>query len=89
MSGWSDVYKPALNVEEAALLPARSRSLAGRSALQDALRRADEMGQMQVSNAVEGAMEGTDAPAVSGNGENPTYAFPGSRAALHQVRPNW
>ena len=89
MSLWSDVYKPALNVEEAALLPARSRSLAGRSALRDALNRADAMGRMQLSNAVEGAMEGMDAPAVSGNGENPIYAFPGSRAALHQVRPNW
>lgn len=89
MSGWSDVYKPALNVEEAALLPARSRSLAGRSALRDALNRADAMGRMQLSNAVEGDMEDTNVPGISGNGDNPTYAFPGSRAALHQVRPNW
>lgn len=87
MSGWSDVYKPALNVEEAALLPARSRSRAGKSALQDALRRADEMNGKQLGNPVEGGIQA--ALPVKDGRIKPIYAFPGSRAALHQVRPKW
>ncbi len=88
MSLWSDVYKPAMNVEEAALLPARGRSLAGKSALQDALRRAGQMEGMQLSNTVEGAIN--EAARTQENAAyQPVYAFPGSRAALHHVRPNW
>lgn len=86
MSLWSDAYRPALNVEEAALLPARSRSLAGKSALQDTLRKAEQMEGMQLSNAVEGGINQTTQPQAA---DNPVYAFPGSRAALHHVRPNW
>lgn len=87
MSLWQDVHTMALNEEEAALLPARSRSLAARSALQETLRQADGIAAKQVGNEVQTAVLG-EAPAVS-NGTKPIYAFPGSRAALHQVRPNW
>lgn len=86
MSVWSEVHHRALNVEEAALLPARNRSIAGRSALQDALRRAEQIGEKQVSNTVQAGEEAQN----PGNHEaGPVYRFPGSRAALHQVRPNW
>lgn len=83
MSEWSDAYKPALNVEEAALLPARNRSLAGKSALQDTMRRAAVIGEKQVSNVVSSTLEMRPMP------ERRTNSCPCSRAALHQVRPNW
>ncbi len=82
MSLWSDVYTPAMRVEEAALLPARSRSIAGRSALQDAMRRADAMKEMQLSNTVQA---GSGIQQSAQNEMRNGYAFPGSRAALHQV----
>lgn len=86
MSLWSDVYTPAMQVEQAALLPARNRSIAGRSALQDAMRRADAMKGMQVGSTVQAGIgeENTVRNTVRSG-----YAFPGSRAALHQVRPRW
>ncbi len=82
MSLWSDVYKPALPVEEAALLTARTRSIAGKTALQEALRRADAMAEKQLSNTVQGGI-GQNMPVQET--VKPVYAFPGSRAALHQV----
>ena len=84
MSLWSDVYTPAMLEEEAALLPARSRSFAGKSALQDAMRKADAILEKQVSNPV---TPGNEA-AVQTEAIN-RYALTGSRAALHQVRPRW
>ncbi len=81
MSLWSDAYTPAMQIEEAALLPARSRSIAGKSALMDAMRKADAILEKQVGDTVN-AQE-TAQPAVNTG----RYAFPGSRAALHQVWP--
>lgn len=84
MSLWSDVYTPAMLEEEAALLPARSRSAAGKSALMDAMRKADAMMEKKLSNPVTpGSENGLQTKEAAG------YAFPGSRAALHQVRPRW
>lgn len=87
MSLWQDVHTMAMNEEEAALLPARSRSLAARSALQQTLRQADGIAGMQVGCQMQAAVY-NETPALQAN-ERPVYAFPGSRAALHQVRPNW
>ena len=87
MSLWQDVYTMAMNEEEAALLPARCRSMAARSALQETLRQADSIADKQVGSEIRAAVYG-ETQSVQ-NETKPIYAFPGSRAALHQVRPNW
>lgn len=84
MSLWSEVYTPAMLEEEAALLPARTRSAAGKSALMDAMRKADAMLEKKLSNAV---IPGNEGAVLTENVNR--YAFSGSRAALHQVRPKW
>lgn len=87
MSLWQDVYTMAMNEEEAALLPARCRSMAAKSALQETLRQADGIAGKQVGCEMRAAVY--NETAVVQNEVKPIYAFPGSRAALHQVRPNW
>ena len=88
MSLWQDVYTMAMNEEEAALLPARCRSMAARSALQETLRRADGISAKQIGSEMRAAVYNNE-ETVAQNEAKPIYAFPGSRAALHQVRPNW
>ena len=54
MVSWEKAKKPALNIEEAALLPARERRGAG-AGLRWAIQAARAMEEKKVSNAVTGA----------------------------------
>ncbi len=91
MSQVNDTQNMALNIEEAALLPALPRQGgAASSALQGILRQAQQMDTMLLSPAVEG-MIGNEAPAqtaaalITPAPAANTYRQPNSRAALHQV----
>ena len=82
MAQWDESRRPALNIEEAALLPALNSSLAGTAALRTALLKADEIGQKQVGRPMNGPIM---RPALQAQNPRPVYRRPGSRAALHQV----
>ena len=78
-----EIIRPAMKIEEAALLPALPRHLSGQAALESVMRAAEAMGGMRVSNAVEGSI---NAPCVirAKNAGN-TYRPLQSRAALHHI----
>ncbi len=82
MAQWDESRRPALNIEEAALLPALNPSLAGPAALRAALEMAEEIGRKQVGRAMSGPILRTAPAALN---PRPAYRRPGSRAALHQV----
>ena len=82
MSQMNEMRRAALNVEEASLLPALPRNRAGGAALRTALRAAQAMDEMQVSNAVS-AQTAPAAPVQ--RPANSAERGTGSRAALHQV----
>ena len=81
MSQLNEARRAALNVEEAALLPALPRSRSVGAALRTALRAAEAMNEMQVSNAVS-AQAGQASPAQE---QAAGYRRAGSRAALHHI----
>lgn len=83
MKPWNDLSRrPALNIEEAALLPALPpRRMTGGAALKNALEGARSLEEKQVSSPV--ALSG---PLPQAAGAAPRAAGrPVSRAALHQV----
>lgn len=83
MSQLNEARRAALNVEEAALLPALSRSRSGGAALRTALRAAEVMDEMQVSNTVSAQMDREISEREQGTA--PVYRQAGSRAALHHI----
>lgn len=89
MAIWSDSARAALNPEEAALLPALPRIRgAGAAALRSALRAAEAMGEMQLSNLVSTSDPPIDQgqPALDATQDEAlVYRGSGSRAALHHV----
>lgn len=84
MNAMQDSRRAALNIEEAALLPAMPRKrMAGSAALQSALRAAQAMDGKTTSNAV--AVNGpVSAPPSDAAATSPVVP-PASRAALHHV----
>lgn len=83
MANMKESRHPAMKIEEAALLPALPRHLGGQVALESVIRAAEAMGDMQVSNAVEGPI---NAPcAVQAKCAGIPYQPAQSRAALHHI----
>ena len=84
MRAWNEwTRRPALNAEEAALLPAMARrGMTGGAALKNALDAADRMQEKQVSNPVSGPIRSSNSsPRV----EAPADGSPARRAALRHV----
>ena len=81
MSQINESRRAALNVEEAALLPALPRNRAGSAALRTALRASEEIAEKRVGRMVDAA----SGPAEESAPLQRTYRQPGSRAALHHV----
>lgn len=81
MSQLNEARRAALNVEEAALLPALPRSRSAGAALRTALRAAEAMEEMRVSNAVSAQTGQASPPQEQATG----YRRAGSRAALHHI----
>lgn len=83
LSQFNDSTRAALNVEEAALLPALPRNRgAGSAALRAALQAAQAIGERKVSNPVNLQIP-TETSAAEQT--NPTYRRANSRAALHHI----
>lgn len=82
MSLMNDMHRAALSVEEAALLPALPKNRTGSAALRTAMRAAEAMEEMCLSNAVDARIAAEGAFPAQGA---PTYRRAGSRAALHHV----
>lgn len=84
MNAMQDSRRAALNIEEAALLPAMPRKrMAGSAALQSALRAAQAMDGKTTGNAVT-VNAPTPSPPSDTTATSPA-APPASRAALHHV----
>lgn len=81
MAEFQDSQRPALSVEEAALLPALPRRAAGDAALRYALRAANRMDDKRLSNSVNGSIDAQRSVTAS----PPAYRDVKSRAALHHA----
>jgi len=83
MAKMKEIIRPAMKIEEAALLPALPRHLSGQAALESVMRAADAMRDKQVSNAVAGPIRASDA--MWETSVSVTYHPAYSRAALHHI----
>lgn len=80
MLNWKETKHPALRTEEAALLPAMTRSLDAGEALKTVLRSAEKMKGKNVAEAIPAAEEKKKALHAAAS-----PARSGPRAALYQV----
>lgn len=82
MWNWNEAKNPALKAEEAAMLPALPRSMAGGAALKEVMNSAEDMLNRQLS-------ETTSSEKVDGSGQiaakQNAVRRPGTLGALRQV----
>ena len=82
MSNWNEAKNPALKMEEAAMLPALPRSMAGGAALKEVMGSAEGMANIQLSEPK--SMDKNEKPSLTGEKQN-VVRRPGMLGALRQV----
>ena len=82
MWNWNEAKNPALKAEEAAMLPALPRSMAGGAALKEVMNNAEDMLNRQLSEPK--SMDKNEKPSLTAEKQN-AVRRPGTLGALRQV----